>query len=218
MEKIPLFPLNSVLFPGMPLHLHIFEERYKEMITHCIDNKIPFGVTLIKHGVEAFGPLAEPFYIGCTANIYQVQELKTGSMNIMVFGQDRFRVLSIVRDDLPYLTGRIKLYPMISQDQDGLMVNRDRLFTYVNRYTRNLIKAGKSQLDLDNIPDNPVNLANFAAAILQIEPLEKQRLLSFDSVDALLSELVVVYQRELVFVHTFLEEKDREGIGPFSIN
>jgi len=188
------------------------------MIKHCIDNKMPFGITLIKHGVEALGPLAEPFSIGCTANIYQVQELKTGSMNIVVYGQDRFRVLSILRDDLPYLTGRIKLYPMTAHNQDRLIVNRDRLFTYVNRYTQNLIKAGKSYLDLEDIPVNPVNLANFAAAILQIAPLEKQRLLSFDSVDELLSELIDIYQRELAFVHTFLREKAREGIGPFSIN
>jgi Lon protease-like protein len=218
MEKLPLFPLNTVLFPGTPLHLHIFEERYKEMINHCITNKLPFGVTLIKQGVEAFGPLAEPFSIGCTANIYQVQELKTGSMNIVVYGQDRFRVLSIVRDELPYLTGRIKLYPLIAYNKDRLIVNRDKLFSYVNRYTQNLIKAGKTQFDPEDIPENPINLANYAAAILQIAPLEKQRLLSFDCVDDLLSELVEIYKRELVFVRTFMDEKDREGVGPFSIN
>ena len=218
MEKLPLFPLNTVLFPGSPLHLHIFEERYKEMVDHCIEYKMPFGVTLIKKGVEAFGPLAEPFRIGCTANIYQVQELKSGSMNIVVYGQDRFRILSISRDEQPYLTGRIKLYPLSTYNRDGLLENRDQLSTYVHRYTGNLIKAGISQMDIEEIPENPINLANFAAAALKIPPLEKQRLLSFDSVDQLISELLAVYQRELVLVETFMDEKENEGIGLFSIN
>ena len=55
MFEIPLFPLNTVLFPGMPLSLHIFEERYKLMIKHCLDEECPFGVLLIREGKEVDG-------------------------------------------------------------------------------------------------------------------------------------------------------------------
>ena len=61
MQEIPLFPLNTVLFPNAPLRLHIFEERYKRMVNDCLAEKQPFGVVLIRHGLEALGPLAEPF-------------------------------------------------------------------------------------------------------------------------------------------------------------
>ena len=61
MLELPLFPLNTVLFPGMPLNLHIFEERYKRMMQACIESSKPFGVVLIKQGLEAHGPLADPF-------------------------------------------------------------------------------------------------------------------------------------------------------------
>ena len=67
MFELPLFPLNIVLFPGMPLSLHIFEDRYKLLIGKCLQERQPFGVVLIKKGIEALGPLAEPHHIGCTA-------------------------------------------------------------------------------------------------------------------------------------------------------
>jgi Lon protease-like protein len=57
MFELPLFPLNTVLFPGMPLTLHIFEDRYKRMIRTCLKTRQPFGVVLVRHGQEAFGPL-----------------------------------------------------------------------------------------------------------------------------------------------------------------
>ena len=58
--ELPLFPLNVVLFPGMPLPVHIFEEQYKGMIEDCLDRDKPFGVVLIKEGQEVGDP-AKPF-------------------------------------------------------------------------------------------------------------------------------------------------------------
>lgn len=98
------------------------------------------------------------------------------------------------------------------------MVNRDKLFEQVSQYIQALLSAGKSQVELREIPDDPGNLANFCAAILQIPPKDKQRLLSFENIDALTAELVKLYQRELLFVNTLLEEKESKGIGSFSVN
>src|SRR5512147_2655499 len=92
MYELPLFPLNTVLFPGMPISLHIFEPRYKLMIEQCIQIAQPFGVVLIREGVEALGPSAEPHQIGCSAQITQVERLEDGRMNIVAVGVERFQI------------------------------------------------------------------------------------------------------------------------------
>ena len=68
--ELPIFPLGTVLFPGMPLPLHIFEERYKRMIGRCLDGDRAFGVTLLKSGREVGGP-AIPHEVGTIARIVQ---------------------------------------------------------------------------------------------------------------------------------------------------
>ena len=73
----------------MVLPLHIFEERYKEMISDCIDRKEPFGIVLIKEGREAGDP-AVPFRMGTSAQIMRVEHLAEGRMNILTRGEQRF--------------------------------------------------------------------------------------------------------------------------------
>ena len=88
---IPLFPLDLVLLPGVPLPLHIFEPRYKEMIKECIEQKKHFG--LIRNHGESLAT------IGCTAEILQI--LKTypdGRMDILAEGNKRFEVLQLNQD------------------------------------------------------------------------------------------------------------------------
>ncbi len=88
MAVIPLFPLNVVLFPSVPLPLHIFEERYRAMINHCIESKTPFGVVL-RQG-ESFKR------VGCSAVVNEVLErYDDGRMDILSIGADRFTIDSI---------------------------------------------------------------------------------------------------------------------------
>ena len=103
---LPLFPLNLVLFPGMPLPLHIFEERYKAMIGECVDTQQPFGVVLIKDGLEVGEP-AEPVKTGTSARIIRVDRLEDGRMNILTQGERRFRVLEITQN-VPHVVGNIE--------------------------------------------------------------------------------------------------------------
>ena len=110
--ELPLFPLNLVLFPGMRLPLHIFEERYKTMITNCIERKTPFGVLLIKEGREAGGP-AEPFRIGTTARITQNTQLEGGRLNILTIGEKRFELVEIV-SSTPFMVGNVRF---LTEDQ-----------------------------------------------------------------------------------------------------
>ena len=103
---LPLFPLNLVLFPGMPLPLHIFEERYKAMIGQCLDTEQPFGVLLIKEGLEVGEP-ADPFMIGTSARIVRVEQLDDGRMNMLTQGERRFQVMEITQK-VPHLVGQIQ--------------------------------------------------------------------------------------------------------------
>src|SRR6185295_4168291 len=104
--ELPIFPLNTVLFPGGRLPLHIFEERYKLMVSRCLGRGEPFGVCLIRAGQEVGAP-AEPFGIGTTAYIREVQELDEGRLNIVCIGGERF-ILGEITSSTPYITARIE--------------------------------------------------------------------------------------------------------------
>ena len=109
----------------MPLSLHIFEERYKEMVAHCLQDNSSFGVVLIKEGVEALGPLAQPYTIGCTAQITQVQPLDEGRMNLIVIGHERFKVHTLDYT-LPYLAGDIVIAPIAVRQRSRSPPSRTR--------------------------------------------------------------------------------------------
>ncbi len=88
---LPLFPLDVVLLPGMPLPLHIFEPRYKEMIGECLDNDRPFGMIRAKED-----EIAE---VGCTGEIITVtKKYEDGRMDIVTEGRERFEVVHLNRD------------------------------------------------------------------------------------------------------------------------
>jgi Lon protease-like protein len=217
MYELPLFPLNTVLFPSTPIRLFIFEERYKRMIQNCLDKDQVFGVVLIRRGVEAMGPLAEPHPIGTSAKITEVQRLNDGRMNIVASGQERFRILSLDKEALPYLIGQVAPYPLRMEDPTLLASLGDRLRYWVRRYLRLLEQAGNTQLDLNQIPPDPVSLAYMAAALVQIPTQQKQQLLSISESDALLEQMRTIYRREVVLLKTMLATQVQEN-GAFSMN
>src|SRR5918911_264681 len=134
--NVPVFPLNTVLFPSLPLPLHIFEERYRLMIGTCAVTDREFGVCLIKEGVEVGGP-AEPFAIGTVARIAEIERLPDGRMNLLTFGTTRFRILEIVRRE-PYLIGRVASLERTADQPDDALVQdvADRLLAYLQDVRR----------------------------------------------------------------------------------
>jgi len=93
---VALFPLHTVLFPGGPLPLRIFETRYTDMVRRCMREQQPFGVVLIQEGDEA-GPVATTATIGCSARIADFYTLKDGLLGISCVGERKFRVLRVWR-------------------------------------------------------------------------------------------------------------------------
>lgn len=109
---LPLFPLNTVLFPGGVLPLKVFETRYVDMVRECMKNETPFGVVRIKSGQEV-GSAAEPESVGCLANIMQWDMQDLGVLLLRTEGGERFRVLDTRVLDDQRLEARVE---MISAD------------------------------------------------------------------------------------------------------
>jgi uncharacterized protein len=217
--ELPLFPLNSVLFPGMPIRLHIFEERYKQMVHECRRNQTPFGIVLIEVGREAFGPLATPCRIGTTAYISDVQELPRGNLNILAVGRDRFQIQSLDGESKPYLMGDVDLMPFENQQSPAALRGRDLLQPLMHRYLKALEKSGAIEFDNAELPDEPLALAYLSAMLLQSENEAKQQLLEAQDTKTLLQYLIQKYNKEVVFMDMLMSPPlDKDGDFPFSWN
>jgi uncharacterized protein len=91
-RDLPLFPLNSVLFPGGRLPLRIFEQRYMEMAKTCLKEKSPFGICLIREGREVGAP-ATPMEVGCLARMAAWDMPSLGLLHVTALGERRFRIV-----------------------------------------------------------------------------------------------------------------------------
>lgn len=218
MATLPLFPLNTVLFPGMQLKLHIFEERYKLMINRCIESNEPFGVVLIKKGKVAFGPIATPHAVGCAAAINDVQRLPLGRMNITAVGQRRFHIKGIDRSK-PYFQGKVEFFVPADDQPDLIKQYCGLLRPLVIRYLEALTSKENASFDLEQIPHRPRSIAQIASILLQTDNAQKQELLAMQSLSRLLLTLVEIYRLETLLLTVRMSPPGQEfNIGPFSSN
>jgi hypothetical protein len=107
--RIPIFPLNTVLFPGGPLPLRIFEPRYIDMVSACMKSDSPFGVMMIRHGEEA-GP-ATTYGVGTLAKITDFYQGSDGLLGVTALGLQRFRLVSGSRQSNGLNIGEAELIP-----------------------------------------------------------------------------------------------------------
>jgi len=217
MFEMPLFPLKTVLFPGMPIQLHIFEDRYKTMIRHCLNTNQAFGVVLIRNGEEANSHLAKPHFIGCSARILDIEPLEEGRMNIVALGQQRFRILSLSHEK-PYLTGIVEQYPLDESDRQLLEAAGQRLVPWINRYMRLLNKFTDINLDPKQLPEDWLVLAYLAAVLLQVPAVEKQKLLATKCAIDLLTDMRLIFRREIAFLQSMIVGTGQQENGFISLN
>ena len=195
LTELPLFPLNLVLFPGMRLPLHIFEERYKAMIGDCLDREAPFGVALIKEGPEVGGP-AEPYAIGTTARIVQVERLAEGRLNLLAAGERRFQLVEIIQQ-IPHLVGLVQFIAEEIGAPDPDLVTELR-GEYAG-FLRQLSALAGSWNAPVAMPEEPLPLS-FAAAATLTASIElpqglRQELLAADTAAARLTQLLPLLRR-----------------------
>ncbi len=173
--ELPLLPLNTVLFPGATLPLHIFEERYKQMVGRCLEERSPLGVLLIRKGNEVGEP-AEPFEVGTIAHIARVRHLEQGRMNLICRGGQRFRVLKVVREE-PYSVAEVETLASADDAESetaGLANTAAALFA---EYYRLYLALSNQWARSIEMPRQPAELADFIASRLVVGLWTKQRLL-----------------------------------------
>ncbi len=202
--ELPLFPLNVVLFPGMVLPLHIFEPRYRQMITECRKEDKPFGVVLTRPESKL---LCEDTYaVGTTAEIRELDELEDGRFILMAIGVQRFRILSRHRitKKRPYLSGLVEPYEDIPESPQKLASSAKQAQALFERYLGMLLEAaGKETMEV-NLPTLPEELSYFIAYLLGAEDEQKQQLLELTSTLRRLHEEITFLRREVPFMRQML--------------
>ncbi|WP_347813288.1 LON peptidase substrate-binding domain-containing protein [Actinomadura sp. KC345] len=179
-ERLALFPLGTVLFPGLVLPLHLFEERYRRLIADLLERPEPrgFGVVGIELGHEvgdgAAHRLAE---VGCVAELREATPHPDGRYDVVTVGTRRFRLKELDRSR-PYLQGEVEYLPEEPGADPGPIALRvRRLFRL---YRHRLAAAGAASSELGEPPDDPVGLSYVIAASLILDGHDKQRLLECD--------------------------------------
>ena len=225
--ELPLFPLHTVLCPGIAIPLHIFEERYRELVRHCIETESPFGIVLIRDGREVGGGEVSFSAIGTVAEIRQAGRHPDGRYDLLVVGTRRFSIDDVSADERPYLVAEATILDEEVGDEEAV----ERI---ANRATRRFVtylellqpRAGESAEEIDVrveveteqiiggepgeddeplepsdrrvvIPDDPTTLSYLLAGILQVELPRRQELLEADTTEQRLAQLLGLIDREI---------------------
>jgi hypothetical protein len=200
--EVPLLPLGSVLFPHMPMSLHIFEPRYRTMMRECRSASTTFGVVAIREGYEV-GATATPFEVGTLAQLDEIEELPDGRYNLGVIGASRFRIESISHQR-PYLVASVHYLqdlPASADDTDRLAVAVTAAF---RGYATQLRGIGQGDPHEFGMPSDPELLSYLVAAALQVEVAQRQRLLEIDGTAERLSAVLRLLRREAALLDRML--------------
>ncbi|MEP7326462.1 MAG: LON peptidase substrate-binding domain-containing protein [Gemmatimonadota bacterium] len=172
MPRLPLFPLNVVLFPGTPMPLHIFEPRYCTMLADCLEGDERFGII---YSATSEPPPAGS--VGCTAHIHASQLLDDGRSNIVVVGESRFIVERYLDEALPYSVATVAEI----DDTDANAVSDDQMKDLARlgeAYLQALHDLNDSIGSVVDFTDDPEVLSFQLSAALELEPGHKQDLLA----------------------------------------
>ena len=197
--ELPLFPLHTVLFPGRPLPLHVFEQRYRDMLRDCLEGDRRFGVVAIRCGQEAGGD-ADIFDVGTIAEIEHIEPLPDGRANIVTRGMERFRIESLIPDGTAYLRAQAQPLDDIPPEDDDAGGRAGAVRRLLMLYLEAL---GAPRQMLDRIPTAPEALAWLAASTLQVELPELQQLLEMDNCNKRLELTLRVLRREANILRHF---------------
>ncbi len=203
-ERLRLFPLGTVLFPGMVLPLHIFEDRYRQMVHELLDSPEPrrFGVIAIRKGRETgIEGVSSLYEVGCTATLRQTEEHDDGRFDLITVGTRRFRLESL-DESRPYLQGDVEFLP----EDDGDSAAAGRAASLVAATFRDYLEAlavrGLAQITIPDLPEEPVLLSYLVAATMIVDLPDQQALLAEpDSLSRLAAERALL-QRETTMLRT----------------
>jgi len=211
-RELPLFPLNTVLFPEMTLPLRIFEPRYLQMVEDCMREDALFGVVCIQSGPEVGGP-ALPYTIGTTARIVGVERESPELLHIVTVGQERFRIRELVSGK-PYLVGKVEPFPLTKLDAPEVGTIVDAQMPLLTVYLELLSQVSELEIALQRSPESAEAVAYFVAMLLQVPLSIKQRLLGIADLPTLLQEEAALLRSDLAGLTALLQgEELREQDG-----
>jgi uncharacterized protein len=203
-QTMPLFPLGTVLFPGLVLPLHIFEERYRQLIRDLLDGPEPreFGVIAIRKGretgVDGVSALHE---IGCTARLRRVTQHDDGRFELVTVGAQRFRLLGLDHSR-PYLRGAIEPLSEETGDAAAAALAVEAVQRTFREYLDALATRGAARINVPDLPDEPVLLSYLVAASMIVDLSDRQVLLAEPDAAARLAAARTLLARETRMLRT----------------
>lgn len=177
---LPLFPLGTVLFPGLVLPLHVFEERYRQLVRDLLDlpeQEQRFGVVCIREGREVGEDGVRALYgVGCTARLSQVAGYPDGRYDLLTVGSELFR-LDELHADQPYFTGSVTWLEDARGDEDELRLLDPAVRTAFTGYVEALAGANAADVEVPELPDDPHVLGHLVGATMALDLADRQDLL-----------------------------------------
>jgi uncharacterized protein len=190
-ETMPLFPLGTVLYPGLLLPLHIFEERYRQLVLDLLDEPEPrrFGVIAIRKGRETGVDGVSALHdVGCTATVRRVAAHDDGRFDLVTVGTQRFR-LAALDDSRPYLQGEIDLLDEETGDEAAAGQASEAVRRGFRGYLEALAQRESVHVTMPDLPDDPVLLSYLVAASMILDlPVRQALLAEPDALRRLISE------------------------------
>lgn len=196
-KLVPLFPLEAVLLPCMPLPMQVRDERFRALINRCVRRRQSYGVLLVRGGQEA-GPTAETCTVGTLARIRAIRDIDGNCMNLLALGTERFRLLdrSVHKDG--YLVGHVEMVvdaaPVQSEAIDLL---REQVLDLFGDYFQALVEAAGVDLPEYDLPQDAVSLSFVVAAVLQMPVEDRQVLLEMTSTEKRLTAELSILNRQI---------------------
>lgn len=214
--RLPLFPLNSVLFPDALMPLHIFEPRYRELVSRCLAKSEPFGIVLICEGEEV-GEAAVPHRVGTLAEIVAHAPLDGGRSLITVKGGRRFEIDHVTRDPAPYLVGEVRYLDDAPAETDRSLANTvaEAYADYVVGVVAATAGVRREVPVIDELQEgSPCDVSFRVAAGLAVEDDERQTLLETASTHERLVREREILSREVALLAEMLIRMRARGEGP----
>jgi Lon protease-like protein len=180
-NELPIFPLPVVLFPGVPLPLHIFEPKYRQMLEDIGNFNNLFGLSYFDSSTSD-RDLPSPGEIGCVAEVTETQTFPDGRSNILTIGLVRYRIESYVERGDPYLVARVNYFEDTDEDDDALIKAAEDVADTFTRIARAVRTINDERLNLPDISDTePQRLSFLVAAAMEVDVEVKQELLELRS-------------------------------------
>jgi len=200
-ERLSIFPLpNVLLFPNMVLPLHIFEERYKRMVSDCLQGDRLLGLFLLQQGWDEEGSTPTPYDVGGMGRITRAVRYPNGSMDIILSGLARVHVLRYVQQK-PYLIAEIEMWPDEPDDSEGMEALTRRMVGLFERYV--IAKVGEEHELLKNLKmlASPVDLLHLVVSNMPLDVHQKQEILNLRPIDERITMMITFLSQELSSVN-----------------